>query len=105
MRWVRINLALRLALAGGLTLLSGVAWAWGERTARSVVVIDPPAPVTTNRAVLDHRSARSYVQTEIIVITTVIVVNQVQTSVWVPPHWHWNGFGWVVVGGHWASAW
>lgn len=28
-----------------------------------------------------------------------------QLWVWVPANWHWNGYRWVLVPGHWAAAW
>lgn len=98
MHLIRLSRMLALAIITCLTLPPSAAWGWGDRASRSVVVIRPQHPLGHHQ-LIDSRFST------VIVINEVIVVEAVPKVVWVPSHWHWNGFGWVVVGGHWTKAW
>jgi hypothetical protein len=104
MRLRRMSRALGLALAGSLTLLPAAAWAWGNDGFRTGVLTSRGQPFGAHPFV-DHRFSHRRFRSDVVLINTVIVVRPFPHPVWVPAFWHWNGFAWVWVPGHGATAW
>ncbi|MFQ5899316.1 MAG: hypothetical protein ACE5JN_13880 [Candidatus Methylomirabilia bacterium] len=109
MKRITLGLALSLALAFGLTLLPGTAWAWGPhafhggvhpgvRHGHGGVFIRDRHPfvhhefkIRRRRRHFTHHGFNHHSAS----------VHPVPKAVWIPGFWQWNGLGWVRVPGHW----
>lgn len=112
MRRRQTHLAPALVLVAALALLPGTTWAWGNGGLHTGVFIGHGRPFVSDHAFISHPFVHhhvfidhGFVPHHVFVAPGFVVVEPVPRARWIPPTWQWNGFGWVLVPGHWVSVW